>query len=130
MNKNNNSQLRRNRQQGNAGGYILAILLFGGLLTVGSRLGPLYMDHNTMSNILDKMATEQGLGAKSDGELRGMMRQRFKVNNIRDFDINQHVNFERTGRGTDVVMDYEVRLPLFQNVDLIASFNKEIELRD
>ena len=104
-------RLNAGRQRGNAGGYIIAILLFGALLTLGSRLGPLYMDHNTMSNILDKMGDEQGLGSKGDGELRDIIKKRFKLNNIRDFDIKQHIQFVRTGRGTDIVMDYEIRLP-------------------
>ena len=125
-----NRMSMKKRQRGNAGGYILAILLIGGAVTVGTRLGPLYMDHSTMSSIMDKMAEEPGLGVKGDNELRTIMKKRFKLNNIRDFDLNQHVEFERTGRGTDVVMDYEVRLPLIHNVDMIASFNKEVELKD
>ncbi|MBT4161835.1 MAG: DUF4845 domain-containing protein [Gammaproteobacteria bacterium] len=126
----NTEKLKKNRQQGAAGGYIIAILLFGGLMTMGSKLAPLYMDHNTMSTIMDKMAEETGLGAKTDSQLIEMMKKRLKLNNIRDFPIQDHVEFKRSGRGTDVIMDYEVRLPMVHNLDLIASFNKEIELRD
>lgn len=36
--------LNRKGQQGAPGGYINAILVSGGLLTMGSRLGSLYMD--------------------------------------------------------------------------------------
>jgi len=118
----------KKRQHGNAGGYILAILLLGGAITMGSRLGPLYMDHNTMSNIIDKMASEQGVGIKGDRELRSMITKRFKLNAIRDFDIDEHIRFERSGRGTELIMNYEVRMPLFQNIDIIATFNKETEL--
>ena len=88
------------------------------------------MDHNTMGTIMDKMSEEPGLGVKTDSQLTAMMKQRFKLNNIRDFAIHEHVEFKRTGQGTQVIMDYEVRVPLFYNLDLIASFNKEIKLRD
>ena len=123
-------QLNRNRQQGAMGGIILGVLIFGGLLSMGARLGPLYLDHNTISTIMDKMAEEPGLGIKTDNQLIDIMKQRLKLNNIREFPIQEHVEFERSGRGTDVILDYEVRIPLIQNLDIIASFNKEIELRD
>ena len=122
--------LNRGRQMGALGGYIIAILVFGGLLTMASRLVPLYMDHNTMSNIMDKMQAETGLGVKTDFQLIDLMKKRFKLNNIRDFPIHEHTEFKRSGRGTDVVLDYEVRIPMISNLDVIASFNKEIELRD
>ena len=122
--------LNKDRQMGALGGYIVAILVFGGLLTMTSRLVPLYMDHNTMSNIMDKMKDETGLGVKTDSQLIGLMAQRFKLNNIRDFPIHEHVEVKRNSLGTGVVLDYEVRIPLISNLDVIASFNKEIELRD
>lgn len=130
MNNKRNIKLTRSRQGGNMGGYIIAILFFGGLLTTASKLGPLYLDHNTMATQMDKMAELPGLGVKSDGELRGMLKKRFKLNNIRDFDMKQHIKFVRTGRGTDIVMAYEVRMPLISNVDIIATFDKAVQLRD
>ena len=122
--------LNKDRQMGALGGYIIAILVFGGILTMASRLVPLYMDHNTMSNIMDKMQDETGLGVKTDFQLIDLMKKRFKLNNIRDFPIHEHTEFKRSGRGTDVVLDYEVRIPMISKLDVIASFNKEIELRD
>lgn len=128
MRKMNN--LNRSRQHGSIGGIILGVLVFGSALSLGAKLIPLYMDHNTMSTIMDKMAEEDGLGIKTDSQLLDVMKQRFKLNNIRDFPIHEHVEIKRSGRGTDVVLDYEVRMPLIQNIDMIASFNKQIELRD
>ncbi len=120
----------RYRQNGGLGSLIFAILIFGGVMSLGAKLGPLYMDHNTMSTILDKMSEEPGLGSLGDGSIRDDMRKRFKLNNIRDFDLGKHVSIERHGRGTDVLLDYEVRMPLIHNLDLIAKFDKKVELRD
>ncbi len=130
MNRTKIRSLNRRRQTGALGGWIIAILIFGGGMTLAARLGPLYMDHNTMSGLLDKMGDEAGMGIKSNGELKNIIKQRFKLNNIRDFPIDEHIAFERTGKGTEIVMDYEVRIPLMGNLDLIASFDKSVELRD
>lgn len=99
-------------------------------MSLGAKVVPVYMDHNTMSTILDKMAEEPGMGSRGDGGIREEMRKRFKLNNIRDFDLGEHVTIERHGRGTDVLLDYEVRMPLVSNLDLVAHFSKKVELRD
>ena len=124
------NKLNRSRQRGSMGGVILGVLVFGSVLSLGAKLVPLYMDHNTMSTIMDKMAEESGLGIKNDSQLVDLMKQRLKLNNIRDFPIHEHLEIKRSGRGTEVILDYEVRMPLIHNIDMIASFNKQIELRD
>ena len=42
----------------------------------------------------------------------------------------ENVKFKRRNRGIDIVLDYEVRVPLISNLELIASFKKEVELND
>ena len=118
----------KNRQKGSLGGYMLAILLFGGLFTIASRLVPIYIDHNTIINILDKMQYERTLSEKTDSELMEIMRKRFRLNNLRNFPINEHVEFKRSSAGVNLVLDYEVRVALISNLDVVASFSEEIEL--
>ena len=72
----------KGRQTGSLGGYMLAILLCGGLFTIASRLVPIYMDHNTIINILDKMQDERTLSEKTDSELMEIMRKRFKLSQM------------------------------------------------
>lgn len=111
-------------------GWLILILVFGGLLTVGTKLFPVYMDHSTMSNLLDKIAEEDGMAEKPKSEINKIVTNRFKLNNIRNFDVDQNIQVNRTKNGTQVVLDYEVRLPVIANLDVIASFNKEVELRN
>jgi hypothetical protein len=109
-------------------GWLMMILIFGGALTIGLKLFPLYMDHNTMSGVLDGLAEEEGLGAKRISTIRETVLQRFKVNNIRDFDHQNNMEIRRDNNGTLVILDYEVRVPLVHNVDLVASFDKQVRL--
>ena len=129
--RNESMRLSRQRQRGAMGGIIIAILLFGGFLSLGANLGPLYLDHNTMSTVMDKMAEEPGMGSKTDVGIMDSFRQRLKLNNIRDFNFKEHAFLDRgSARGTELVVDYEVRIPLIHNLDLIAHFYKKVELRD
>lgn len=111
-------------------GWIFMILLFGGVLTVGTKLFPYYMDHSTMSGVLDGIAAMDGVATKRTDEIRDLIKHRFKLNNIRDFPIKDEIEIKRTANGVDIVMDYEARVPLVYNVDLVASFHKQVALRD
>jgi hypothetical protein len=111
-------------------GWLLMVLVFGSVITMGMKLLPLYLDHNTISNVLDGMAEEKGLAGKRQYELEDMLKKRFKVNNVRDFNHKENLVIKRDKSGVAVIIDYEVRVPLFHNVDLIASFDKSVVLKD
>lgn len=111
------------------GGWIFLILIVGGATSLGMKLIPLYMDNNTVVNVLDALATESGMEQKTDAAIFDMIEQRLKVNSIRDWPIADRMEIKRSSRRTELVMDYEVRMPIFQNIDVIVSFNKSVELR-
>ncbi len=124
-------QTLRHRQAGiGVAAWLLILLMAGALMSIASQLLPVFMDHNTMSGILDGMAEETGLTAKRDVDIQNMIIKRFKMNNIRDFRVDQHIVINRSREGVEIVMDYEVRMPLVKNVDMIASFDKKVELRN
>jgi len=111
-------------------GWMFLILIIGAIITVGTKLAPLYIDHNTMSNILDGLAEEKGMVTKGSRELTEIITKRFKLNGIRSFNLKDNMTIKRPGNNLVITLDYEVRLPLVHNVDLIASFEKETIFRD
>ncbi|HIE85520.1 MAG TPA: DUF4845 domain-containing protein [Gammaproteobacteria bacterium] len=120
----------KHRQRGSMGGIMVILLVVASVVSVGSRLIPLYLDHNTMGTIMEKMSLENGLALASEANIRDTMRKRLKMNNIRDFDLKEHLKIDRTKIGTELVLDYEVRIDLVSNLSLIAAFNKKVPLRD
>ncbi len=123
-------QLRDNQNGMSAGGWIFMVLVFGIVLSVGAKLAPLYLDNSTISGILDGLAEEQGLVNKRSRDIESMMVKRFKMNNIRDFNVKENIEIKRSKRGVDIVMQYEVRQQLLGNVDLVTSFEKQVSLKD
>lgn len=110
-------------------GWMFIILALGTVATVGTKLIPLYVDHNTISNLMDKLAAEDGQADKRKSDLIKTMKNRMKLNNIRNFPLKENLEVQRTKNGTDLKLNYEVRVPFFQNIDFIVTFSKEIELR-
>jgi len=120
----------KQRQRGSMGGVIVILLVVASVVSVGSRVVPLYLDHNTMGTIMEKMSQENGLALKTEASIRDSMRKRLKLNNIRDFDLKENLKIDRSKVGTELVLDYEVRIDLVSNLSLIAAFNKKVPLRD
>ncbi|MFT7688926.1 MAG: hypothetical protein ACI9FB_004291 [Candidatus Azotimanducaceae bacterium] len=121
--------LSRKERGASLAGWIFMLLVLGTVATAGTKLAPLYFDHNTISNLMDKMAEDDGLADKRTSDLIKVMEGRLKLNNIRNFPLEDNIVVERTKNGTNVKLDYEVRVPFFGNVDMVASFDKQIELR-
>ena len=120
----------KHRQRGSMGSIMVILLVVASVVSVGSRVIPLYLDHNTMGTIMEKMSLENGLALQSEANIRATMRKRLKMNNIRDFDLKEHLKIDRSKLGTELVLDYEVRIELVSNLSLIAAFNKKVSLRD
>jgi len=111
-------------------GWIILVMLFGGVMTIGMKLFPIYLDNSTMSRVLDDLSNENGLAGRPDRTIYEMITKRFKINNIREYKIRDIVKIKRTNDRTDLVMSYETRVPFVGNVDLIASFHKQVVLRN
>ena len=111
-------------------GWLLTIMVLGSVITVGLKLIPLYIDHHTMSGVLDSMAEESVMANKRRYELGDMIKKRFRVNNIRDFNHKYNLQAKRGKSGDEVILDYEVRVPLFYNLDLIARFDKSVSFKN
>lgn len=118
------------RQAGmGAVGWLLTILSLGGAATLAGQLVPLYVDQNIMANVLEGMAAEEGFIHKPDSEIQKTMKQRFRVNGVRTFNIRKNIKINRTSKGVELVMDYEIRMDLVRNIDMVVSFYKKVELR-
>ena len=127
---NRGTLLGKHRQRGSIGSVMITLLIIASLVSVGSRLAPLYLDHNTMSSVMEKMSKENGLALQREADIRETMSKRLKINNIRDFDLKKHLTVVRSKAGTELVLDYEERVHLVNNLSLIAVFDKKVPLRD
>jgi len=110
-------------------GWLLLILIFGSALTIGLKLIPAYMDHRTIANVLDSLTTQSGLGDQRLDRIQGTIERRLKVNNIREFDFENNMSIARDNDGVIVTVDYEVRVDLMGNVDLVADFYKQVRFQ-
>lgn len=98
---------------------LIVVVAFFGLC--GFKLAPLYMDNFTLNSTLKNLDVPRGqLNDMTSTEIRDAMGKAFAVNGVtrqpRDFNISRD-----SGRVT-ISIDYEERVPLIYNLDVVATF--------
>ncbi len=115
------------RQRGMAlAQLMILILIVGGTATVAIRTIPHYIDFYTMVSVVEALPENQ-VHVMSKQKIRDSLQKRFKINNIREFDLNKIVAIERKRGATALTLEYEIREHLFYNVDVVLSFTKRFD---
>jgi len=116
------------RQQGGALANVIVALLFGALLTLAIKIGPVYIDDLTIQEALESLEGTEGLSSMGPAEVRRLINKRLSVNNVSGFDA-KNISVEKNGDSVVISVDYEVRNDLFGNVDSVVHFQHEYELK-
>jgi hypothetical protein len=108
--------------------FILLAVLIGAVAYAGLRLAPVYGEYMTLSSVMNSVKTElDGQGA-TPVAIRNALERRLAVESVssvgaRDFDISQ------SATGYVVALQYEGRAPYAGNLFLVASFDRQVEIR-
>lgn len=104
--------------------FVLVVVVLAGMLAL--KLTPHYLDFYTIQSILEGVPASEVKSATRTS-LADSLKKRFKINNLRDYEIRDIITLERGRDGTVLLLDYERREHLFFNVDVVLSFEKRIE---
>lgn len=116
------------RQSGASALVILVmVLFFGGLLTIGIKLGPAYLDDNTISKAVESIRDTEGLSEMGPAQIRTLINKRLLVNNVRSLKP-EHITIEKNGNEVLIAVEYEVRDNIFRNIDTVVHFKHEYEM--
>ena len=113
--------MRQRKQRGlSALGILLVLTIAGFFLTIATTIGPLYLDNSFVNAALQSLANEP-IHKLSDSKIRRRLQNSFTINNIRDVNAKDTV-IERKKTATTVSLDYERRVNLLANVDVVVVF--------
>jgi hypothetical protein len=103
---------------------MLVVLVSG--LTFGLKILPVYLDHNFVKGVAEELIADGRAASLTQGEIREEIANGLRVNNVRDFNLNS-ITLERENAEPVLVIEYERRVPLVANIDVIISFDDRIE---
>ena len=104
---------------------VLALIAFFALVTL--KLAPIYLDHYSVASTVKSLEKEPLITRKSPAEIRKLLNRRLKINYVSDLPKNA-IKIKKTGGVLKVDVDYQVKEHLFGNIDLLVSFQEQIEL--
>lgn len=127
-----NSIVKKGRQYGiTYMGMLILLVVIAFVAVVVIKVFPLYLEHMKVQSSLNSLAQE----AKDSGEALPpppeILRQLFNRLNINDVEHVRKDNIHITREGHKIVVsvNYEARVHLFYNIDLVAQFpDNRVEL--
>ena len=107
---------------------LFTLFIVGFLLTVTFKLGPHYLDNRIIQGAIDQVG-QSDINGKSNSQIRRKIADFFTINNIRDIDVRKVV-ITRDDSGTKISLDYEKRIEMFGNVDVVLKFSNLYEIAE
>jgi hypothetical protein len=117
-----------NKQKGMTGISIMVLLVLIAFVAVTLlKIMPIYFDSFKVGDVISSLEQERGLGEKSPNELKTLIIKRLDVNMVSDV-TKEHIFIEKIKNEVLIDVEYEVRKPMFGNLDVIISFKKSAEV--
>lgn len=117
----------KNNQKGMTGISIASLLVvIGFVILMFLKIMPIYFDSFKVGDVVSSLNEERGLGDLPHNEIRRMILKRLDVNMVSDV-TKDDIFIEKIKSMVIVDVEYEVRKPLFGNLDVVISFKKSVE---
>ena len=124
--------LRKNQRGVTLSGLIMGSVVVGIIALMLMKLWPIYNEKMKVDQAMDKLETNP-IGARmSKSQLAKALMRQFDVNDVDSFstkELRQTLQIERKkgSKGKIVTLAYEIRGPLFANLDIAMNYSKAIE---
>jgi len=104
---------------------VLGLIAFFTLITL--RLVPGYLEFAKVASVLESLQDEPGITRKTRTEIINMISTRFDVNDV--YQVNPKLVKVTKDRGVLIVsISYERREHMIGNIDVVTTFDKQVEV--
>ncbi|MDO8342245.1 MAG: DUF4845 domain-containing protein [Cellvibrio sp.] len=127
MKANSIKSIRRQRGLGMLQ-WALVIAVAGFFLLFAFKVIPLYAENRYVESALRSLETGgEQLEQMTDAEIKSKLGKFYTINNVRSIGPTESIKVERDSENALVTVDYETRVPLFWNIDLVVSFQNHLD---
>lgn len=104
----------------------MAILLIAAFLTVGLKVGPLFLDHNLVVGICEELIETGEADNMTLTDLRNRVSNTLRINNVTGFDLAS-IGLRKENDSAIITLAYERRVEVIGNLDVVAKFDNTLE---
>ena len=120
----------KNNLKTQAGASTLAtvvVLLCAALLLIFTvKIVPIYVDDYTVKGLLENLQKDEETKTLTVRQLQERIQRRMSVNNVEVINAKD-IKLVKDGQRMSMAVAYEVRTPLFQNIDAVVHFDHQYE---
>ncbi|MFT4562499.1 MAG: hypothetical protein ACI9BW_002245 [Gammaproteobacteria bacterium] len=114
-------------------GLIYTCVIFGMVAVTGMKLFPLYNERIKVDLALEKVAGQAESARMSKRQISKLIMRQFEVSEVRrwgevEFEKLLKVKKMKSGKGKVMSLDYEIRGPLFAELDVVLNYSKSLKL--
>lgn len=106
-------------------GMLVLFILIAGLLTVGLRVTPLYVDNNLIVGLCQEILDNGEAANMTQTEVRDRVSNTLRINGITNFDLTS-IRLDKSDERPEITVSYEQRVPLVANLEIIAVFDSTL----
>ncbi|MFT5716715.1 MAG: hypothetical protein ACJAWS_000772 [Oleiphilaceae bacterium] len=103
------------------------LLMLSVILTLAFKLYPPIFEHWQVESVVESFVDDNDVTEISVNEIKKRFNKRLAVNNVRSFKSNESLFVTNDDGLLIIEVDYEVRVPIYRNIDAIMTFNKAFE---
>ncbi len=107
-------------------GWLFVITIFGLVFTIIAKLAPLYLDNRFVVATLHELAEDSTFPQMTANQVRTKLSKTFRVNNILGKAV-ESVKINKVKNITLVTIEYEERVNILSNVDVVLTFNSLLD---
>lgn len=108
-------------------GWLMVLLIAGFVLTCAFRLGPHYLDNMSIKDALKTLGEQNAnIDALDKDAIFKQLNNYMMINNVRGQEAQSFKIVRKKGR-TLVNSVYEVRVPMFYNIDVLLTFKSQLD---
>ena len=107
-------------------GLVVMFFLVAVFLTAGLKIVPLYIDHNLIVGVCDKLIETGEADNMTITDIRIRVSNTLRINNVTGFDLSS-ITLRRENSQSIITVAYERRVELFANLDVIAKFDSVLQ---
>jgi hypothetical protein len=108
-------------------GFIFVLIVAGFFAYLIMRLFPVYSEYFSLVRVMNETAAEANVGTKTPEQIKEMMDRRMYISYITSV-TKKDIQVGRENGIYKMRVHYEVRGPLFYNLEYIATFDKVVPL--
>lgn len=101
--------------------FLMVVIAFFAVIVI--KVVPVYLENYKVKSSLTSLASDPGgdLAKMSNADLEKRLLARFDINDVEHV-TKDDITIRKEDGNTVIEVDYEARVPLFMNIDLVARF--------